>query len=282
MSNWLGSRSTPLAQLQQPIEGDAAGVRAAVAVEQGPGDPADELGVEALVARGDGGVDREHAVTRDGRPRGVDGGATGDQLTRPLGEEERRVALVEVPDRGRDAELPQGAHAAHAQHQLLVEAHLPATHVQDVRDRTVRVVVLGQVRVQEQDRHPPDLRDPHGGEQLATGQLDADRQGTSEAVLGPQDRQPRELEVRIGVLLVPVGVDRLAEEAAAVHEPDADQGQGHVRGGLHVIAGEDAEAAGVDAQRLVEPVLRAEVGDRPVARASPCLRSNQWSDPFAM
>ena len=39
-------------------------------------------------------------------------------------------------------------------------------------------------------------------------------------------------------------------------------GEGHVAGGLHVVAGEHAQAAGVDAERLVEAVLRAEVGDR--------------------
>ena len=39
-------------------------------------------------------------------------------------------------------------------------------------------------------------------------------------------------------------------------------GEGHVAGGLHVVAGEDAEAARVDAERLVEAVLGAEVGDR--------------------
>ena len=42
------------------------------------------------------------------------------------------------------------------------------------------------------------------------------------------------------------------------------RGQGHVAGGLHVVAGEHAEAARVDAQRLVEAVLGAEVGDRAV------------------
>ena len=191
------------------------------------------------------------------------------------------MALVEVPDRGRDAELSQGTHATNAQHELLVEAHLPPTHVQDVRDGTVRVVVLGQVRVQQQDRHASHLRDPHGGEQLATRQLDADRQGASQVIDGPQDRQPGELEVGVGVLLVPVRIDRLAEEPTAVHEPDADQRQRHVRGGLHVVAREDAEAAGVDAKRLVEPVLRAEVGNRSVTESA-CLRWNQWSDPFAM
>ena len=47
-----------------------------------------------------------------------------------------------------------------------------------------------------------------------------------------------------------------------VEQADADERHGHVAGGLDVVAGEDAEAAGVDAEALVEAVLGAEVGDR--------------------
>ena len=63
-----------------------------------------------------------------------------------------------------------------------------------------------------------------------------------------------------------VGVDRLAEVALAVQQADADERQRHVAGRLHVVAGKDAEAARVDAERLVEAVLGAEVGDRAVER----------------
>ena len=174
------------------------------------------------------------------------------------------MALVEVPDRGREVELAQRPHAADAEHELLVQAHLAAADVEDVRDRAVGVVVVGDVGVEQQDRDPADLDDPDGGEQLAAGQRHADRERLAEPVERAAQRQARELVVRVRVLLVPVGVDRLAEVALAVHEPDADQRQGHVRRGLHVVAGEDAEAAGVDAERLVEAVLGAEVGDRPV------------------
>ena len=77
------------------------------------------------------------------------------------------------------------------------------------------------------------------------------------------DRPRPHVVVGIRVLLVAVGVDRLVEVAVPVEQPDADERQGHVGGGLHVIAGQHPEAAGVDAERLREPVLRAEVGDGP-------------------
>ena len=70
------------------------------------------------------------------------------------------------------------------------------------------------------------------------------------------------VEVGVGVLLVAVRVDRLAEVAVAVEQAHGDERQRHVRGGLAVVAREHAQAAGVDAQRLVEPELGAEVGDR--------------------
>ena len=62
------------------------------------------------------------------------------------------------------------------------------------------------------------------------------------------------------MLLVAVGVDGLAEVAAAVEEAHGHEGQGHVGGGLAVVAGEHAEAARVDGQRLLQAVLGAEVG----------------------
>ena len=94
------------------------------------------------------------------------------------------------------------------------------------------------------------------------GSSTLDRQRRAVAAATRDERQPREVVVGVGVLLVAVGVDRLAEVALAVEQPDADERQGHVARRLHVVAGEDAEAARVDAERLVEAVLGAEVGDR--------------------
>ena len=61
---------------------------------------------------------------------------------------------------------------------------------------------------------------------------------------------------------VALAVDRLREVALAVEESHADERQPHVARGLAVIAGEDAEAAGVDRQALVQAELGAEVRDQ--------------------
>ena len=252
------------AQLQHPVDRDAARVRASVALQEWGGDPPHEIRIEPLVAGRDRGVDREHRIRPDGGPGLVQRPARRDELPRTLGEQEGGVALVQVPDGRRDVELAQRPDAADAEDELLVEPHLAAADVQDVGDRAVRVVVVGDVGVEQQDRHPADLGDPDGGVQVAAGERHADGERLAQPVERPQDRQPRELVVRVRVLLVAVRVDRLAEVALAVHEPHADERQGHVRRGLHVVAGEDAEATGVDPDALVEAVLGAEVRDRAI------------------
>ena len=60
-------------------------------------------------------------------------------------------------------ELPQRPNPADAEDELLVEPHLAAADVEDVGDRAVRVVVVGDVGVQQQHRHAADLGDPDGG-----------------------------------------------------------------------------------------------------------------------
>ena len=261
MSNCVAVAVDAEPELEDSVDRDAAGV------EQRTRHPPDQVGLEPLVAGRDRRVDGEDAVASDRHPRRRRATILGRHvLAGPLGEQERRVALVEVPDRGREAERPDRADAADAEDELLVEAHLAAADVQDVGDRPVGIGVLGQVRVEQEDRDAPDLGDPDGDGQVATRQLDGHRQRQAGRVLDAPERQAAQVVVGVVVLLVAVGVDRLAEVALAVEQPDAERGQGHVAGGLHVVAGEDAEAARVDPERLVEAVLGAEVGDR-AARA---------------
>ena len=102
-------------------------------------------------------------------------------------------------------------------------------------------------------------------ERSATSTLDLERRAVEAA--RPSQRQLSRVEVRLGVLLVAIGVDLLAEVATPVEEADADERQRGVRRGLAVVAGQDAEAARVDLHRLVDAVLGAEVGDRAGQRA---------------
>ncbi len=247
----------PEPQVEDILDGHAA------VFEEGTGDAPHEIGVEPLVAGRDRGVDGEHAVASDVGPGVGECPACRDVLAGALGEEERGVPLVEMPDGGGETERPDGPHAADAQDQLLVEAHLTTADVQDVGDRPVGFRVLRHIRIEQEDRHPADLGDPDRDEQVASGQLDGHRQGQAGRILDAPEREAGQVVIGVVVLLVAVGIDGLAEVTLAIQQADPDRRQGHVAGGLHVVAGEDTQAARVDAERLVEPVLGAEIGDRP-------------------
>ena len=255
-------------QLQDPLDRNAARPLAPVAVVERPGDAPHEIRIEALVAGGDGGVDREDAVGAGSLQGLFQRHSLFDEGAGSLHEQERRVAFVEVPDRGLDAQRLDGPHAAGAQDQLLVEAHLAAADVEDVGDRPVRLVVVGNVRVEEEHGDAPHLGAPDRGREHPPRKLEVDGEGIAVRAHDAQDRQPVQVVVGVGVLLVPVGVDRLAEVAVLVEQPHADERQGHVARGLDVIAGQNAEAAGVDADTFVEAVLSAEVGDRALDRGA--------------
>ena len=117
----------------------------------------------------------------------------------------------------------------------------------------------------EGERHAADLRAPDEGadrDELAHGRRRARRSGASARAraaagsVGP----------RVALDLPVVGVERLAEIAAPVEEADADERDAEVARRLQVVAGEDAEAAGVDRQSSVQAELGGEVRDEEVVR----------------
>ena len=260
MSNWPRSPSMPTPELEDRSSARRHGRPSPS--RSGPATRRTRSASKRSLPGRDRGVDREHAVAPDLLPGVVEGRPVRHELAGALGEQERGVALVEVPDRRLEPEGADRPDAADAEDELLVEAHLAAADVQDVGDRAVRLGVLRQVRVEQQDRDAADLGQPDGDREVPAGQRDRHRQRQRRSGPDPAERQARQVVVGVGVLLVAVGVDRLAEVALAIEQPDADEREGHVAGRLHVVAGEHAEAARVDAERLVEAVLGAEVGDR--------------------
>ena len=206
-------------------------------------------------------MDREDAVRADTCERIFQRHALGHESAGALDQQERGVAFVEVPDGRLDAQGLKSPDAPGAEHQLLVEAHLTAADVKDVCDRSVGLGIVRDVGVQKQHRHATHLDQPDGGVEVPVRQFDRDGQRFPVLAEDAQDRQPGQIEVWIGVFLMPVGIDCLPEVAALVQQPDTDERHGHVAGGLDVVAGEHAQAARVDAHAFVEAVLRAEVAD---------------------
>ena len=73
-----------------------------------------------------------------------------------------------------------------------------------------------------------------------------------------------EVQLLVDRLLPAVGVDLLGEIALRVEEAHADERQPQIAGRLAVIARQDAQAAGVDRQRLVQAEFGREVGDQAI------------------
>ena len=138
------------------------------------------------------------------------------------------------------------ADAADAEQQLLADAVLAVAGVERVGEH----LDLEQVERDGADVLAPDV----GGDRLA---VEVDLDGDVLAV------QAERLGIDALVLLgLATGVvDALREVAAAVEEPDADERHAELGRRLQVVAGEDAEAAAVDRQRLLDPELHREVGD---------------------
>lgn len=107
-------------------------------------------------------------------------------------------------------------------------------------------VVVLDVGVEHEQRHTADPGLPDAGaQQPAAGQGEADQGGAAVGLAEQGERQLVRVEDRVVLLLPAVPGEGLAEVAVAVEEPDADQRDAEVAGGLEVVAGEDAEAAGV-------------------------------------
>ena len=172
------------------------------------------------------------------------------------------MALVHVPDLGRDAEQAQRSHAADAQDDLLADARVLIAAVQPRGQVAIGRRVLRHVAVEQHQRHAADLDLPEAGVQRATRQFDRDHQRL--AVFAAQ-RNDRELVGSVGEvtgLLPAVFGDVLRKVALVVIQADADERQAEVGGFFGVVAREDAEAAGVRGEGLVQAELGREVGDQ--------------------
>ncbi len=174
---------------------------------------------------------------------------------------ERGVSLVHVADRGRDAHRRQGLHAADAQQDLLADAQLAVAAVEAAGDHAVAAGVGGDVGVQQVQLDPADGDAPDLRLDGAARILDADRQRPAAGLSHQLDRHVERIVLGVGLLLPAVEVQVLAEVALLIHQADADDRDAEVRGALEMIAREDAQAARVDRQALVQTELGAEVGD---------------------
>ncbi len=130
----------------------------------GPERGIDQALVEAVVAGGDGGVGREDAVFLHESPsRGRSGTSAAQLFAEELEGQEGRVAFVHMEHGRLDAEGAQEADAADAQDDLLADPG-PLVAAVDVGGQVADLlVVLRQIRVQQDTPSPVRPRRPTPG-----------------------------------------------------------------------------------------------------------------------
>ena len=223
---------------------------------------ADHLLRERVMAGRDRGVRRVEAGGADELQRLREGEmALLHALAHEFQAGESGVTLIVVVDAGRQAQRTQGAHATDAQQELLLQTVLPVATVELVRDLAVLrsvgfIVGIEQIEVGTAHGHLPDTR-----AQRTAGHLHLD--GLPGAVL-VEHRLRRDLHEVLRLVLghlVALRREALGEVAETVQETDRHQVDVHVGSLLQVVAGQDAQAAGVDHQGSVQAIFHAEVSD---------------------
>ena len=200
---------------------------------------------------------REDRRAADPFECGVGRGAALHERSGTLDREERRVALVDVEDARVDPERGERTHAADAEQELLADPVLAVAGIERVGE---------QVHVEEIQRDGrrtagADVVAPYRGGHGLAGELDLDIDGLA--------HEPERLRVErlVGLRLAALGREALGEVAAAIEEPDADERDPELRGGLQVVAREHPKPAGVDREARLEAELHAEVRDEQLAAA---------------
>ena len=233
----------------------------------------DEVGRKAIVAGRHRRVRREHDLRGHAARGFVDADAFGlHPAANQLERGKRTVPFVEVNDTRRDAERGQRLDAADAEQQFLPDANAVVAAVEPRRQLAILGAVAVDVRVEQQqrvaaDRGLPDARADRPGPRL---DLDGHRQAVAHRRL---HRQQPVIDVDVLLVLPAVAIEPLTEIALVVVEADADERDAEIRRALEMIAGEDAEAAGIDRHRLVQPELGREVRDRPRAEHAGVTRA---------
>ncbi len=164
------------------------------------------------------------------------------------------MALVGVEHLGVDAEGLERPHTTHAEQDLLPQSVLDVTTVEAVGDGAHLLGVLVDVGVQQVQGNPAHVGPPDPGDDLGVAQLDLHAD-----VVALRDRHRIRVEVRVGLLLPAVAVERLSEVAVSVEEPDPRERHPQVARGLQVVTGEHAKSTGVLGEGLGDAELGGEV-----------------------
>src|SRR5271167_4524650 len=173
--------------------------------------------------------------------------------------------VVHVIDGGMKSQRLQDAVSPDAEHDLLPDAHLPIAAIKllgdmaIVRMRVERNVGIQQVERNSSDVHPPCLR-----VNRAFGEVHFHHHRLAARTKRDPHRKVVEVVVNMRFLLPSRLAEVLAEISLLVKQPDTHQRNVKITGGLEMVTGQYAQAAGKDGQALGESEFGGEVGDQQV------------------
>ena len=253
-------------------------VRDAQLLAQRPQVLLDQVGAEAVVTRGHRRVRGKDHLARN-LPRGrveIQAFLFHASANR-LEDREAAVAFVQVQNAGRNAHGLERAKTAHAQQQLLPDARARVAAVKPRGGFQILRRIARHIRVQQQKIAAAHLHAPHLGANRAAARSNLHHHRLAVGADGRLHGQLIHIVCQILLALPTAFVEPLQKVALPVEKADADQRNVQVRCALDVVAGQHAQAAGVNRQRLVQPELGGEIGHRPrpqhARMAAPQVRS---------
>ncbi len=185
-----------------------------------------------------------------------------DEETDAFESEKSRVAFVHVEDGGLEVHGFKRAHAADAENDFLADARVVIAAVKLARDPAIfRARIFGRVGIEEEHLDPAHVDGPQADYNRAGGEADGYGALGSVAIERRLHGQGIEVVFEIAFLLPAIGIQVLAEVTELIEQGDADEREIEIAGGLHVIAGEDAEAARVNGQAFGESIFGRKIGD---------------------
>ena len=161
-----------------------------------------------------------------------------------------------------DAQRSQHTHPSDPQHHLLCQAHFPVASVEPCRQIPVGGCIGVYIGVHQIQGHPPYLNKPHFGKYRTAGQLHFYHNLAFIPIESRQGWHFSKVDLLVHGFLVPVAGDLLMEVTLWVQTADSDEWQSQVTGLLAVITREDAQAARVDGQCLVQSEFCRKIGNR--------------------
>ncbi len=165
------------------------------------------------------------------------------------------MAFVCVVDGVVDAEFLESEHTADAEEIFLLDTVFPVTAVELVGDGTVPFAVHVEVGVEKIELHAAYVHTPDVAVDDTAGERYFKNHRMAVAVGHLFDGELVEvLRLVVGDLLS-VDAERLGEVAVAVEEADGGHVNAAVGCFLDVVAGKDAETAGIDLQTVAEAIF---------------------------